>query len=105
MTNKEFVIRLQEICRKYDECYGPYPESMFQELLVFSDIIAHLGELLNEHDGWDGHHGKLLRPEIAYYVFNLLLSILTKSVPVPHLMLMSDGGLQIEWHKKGWDIE
>jgi hypothetical protein len=26
-------------------------------------------------------------------------------VPMPSLMPLSNGGLQIEWHRKGWDVE
>ncbi len=43
MTDEEFIIRLQEACRKYDEGHKPYPESMFQGFSVFSDIINDLG--------------------------------------------------------------
>jgi hypothetical protein len=30
---------------------------------------------------------------------------MTPGLPLPAIMPLSNGGVQLEWHRKGWDVE
>ena len=63
-------------------------------------------ELLRLPHGWDGHSGKPTNPVIAEYTYRLLeILMLRQGVPLPIITPLSYGGIIIEWHRKGWDIE
>ena len=64
--------------------------------------LLHLGSL---QPGWDGHYGKPLDEDISTMAAALLALFDSWKAPMPAIMPLSDGGLQIEWHRKGWDIE
>jgi hypothetical protein len=55
--------------------------------------------------GWDGHTGRPVAVSTVYFVLDVLEQIMLPGVPMPSLMPLSNGGLQIEWHRNGWDVE
>lgn len=58
-------------------------------------------------NGWAGPGSLAPRVEIAYRIESLVLSALS-GVDEPHLPFivpMADGGLQVEWHQNGADLE
>jgi len=72
----------------------------------WSDQVAdRLVKLLRLPEGWDGHNGKPLRQVTAEFACRLIASIMQAKPPLPQIMPTSNGGMQIEWHRKGWDIE
>jgi hypothetical protein len=65
-----------------------------------------LGELARLPLGWDGHSGRPLSPLIADYAFQLLEKLMLRpGVPLPSITPLSYGGLMLEWHRRGWDVE
>jgi hypothetical protein len=65
-----------------------------------------LNEVIRLPVGWDGHQGKPVEATIATYAFGLLEALLTMpGVPLPSITPLSYGGLVLEWHRKGWDVE
>jgi hypothetical protein len=63
-------------------------------------------ELIRLPAGWDGHQGKPVNAIIASYAYGLLEALLTRpGVPLATLTPLSYGGLMLEWHRKGWDVE
>ena len=67
--------------------------------------FARLLQLGNLQTGWDGHYGKPLDEGISTMAAALLERFESWRAPMPAIMPLSDGGVQIEWHRKGWDIE
>jgi hypothetical protein len=55
--------------------------------------------------GWDGHGGSPVRGAVASFALAVLTAIMRPGIPRPSIMPLSDGGVQIEWHCRGWDIE
>jgi hypothetical protein len=65
-----------------------------------------LNEIIRLPVGWDGHQGKPVNATIASYSYNLLEALLTMpAVPMPSITPLSYGGLVLEWHRRGWDVE
>jgi hypothetical protein len=64
-----------------------------------------LMELIRLPIGWDGHAGRPADRDIVEFAASVLASLMLPRVPVPAIMPLSYGGIQIEWHRNGWDIE
>src|SRR5437660_1648313 len=57
--------------------------------------------------GWDGHQARPISRTVVDYACSLLPQIMVMSpgVPVPFIAPLPSGGLQLEWHRNGWDLE
>ncbi len=64
-----------------------------------------LVELLQLPSGWDGHQADRVSRTIVDYACNLIPRLVGSGVPPPFIAPLAFGGLQIEWHRKGWDLE
>lgn len=62
-------------------------------------------KLLNLRNGWDGYNGRAVSFNNAVFAAHLLNRICDARVPAPSLVPGSDGTLQAEWHRNGFDIE
>jgi hypothetical protein len=70
-----------------------------------NDALQKLGALMELPAGWDGHRGNLITSVAVTYTFNILGRIMQPGVPLPSITPLSYGGVQLEWHRKGWDVE
>lgn len=55
--------------------------------------------------GWDTYGSQPIRPAVALHAVRLLAAILSDDVPTPSIVPTSTGGLQLEWHQRGADLE
>jgi hypothetical protein len=62
-------------------------------------------ELVNLPVGWDGYAGMAVTFDCAVFAANFLERLYVSEVPAPDLVPGSDGSIQIEWHRNGFDIE
>lgn len=69
------------------------------------DAYTRLIHLMSLGRGWDGSDSPAVRPEIATFAWNGLFSVMTPKTPIPFIAPVSGGGLQLEWHADGLDIE
>lgn len=71
-----------------------------------SEAQRRLAYLIRLPEGWDGHQGRPVVPTIAEYAYHLMEALLLRpGVPMPSITPLSYGGLVLEWHRKGWDVE
>ena len=70
-----------------------------------NEALQKLGALMDLRSGWDGHVGKPISSVALSYTFNILGHIMQPGVPLPSITPLSYGGVQLEWHRKGWDLE
>lgn len=69
------------------------------------DAHARLIHLMSLTKGWDGSDSPAVRPEIATFAWSALSSVMSSNTPTPFIAPVSGGGLQLEWHAGGLDIE
>lgn len=62
-------------------------------------------ELLTLPDGWDGEHSKALSVTCVMEALEFLFAALSHDTLAPHVVPTSEGGLQLEWHTRGIDLE
>lgn len=71
-------------------------------LLSTSDRII---ELVRLSLGWDGHDGRPVNFDVAAFAVQFLLQTLEPDGPAPLVVPLSYGGVQLEWHEEGIDLE
>lgn len=64
--------------------------------------ISELGDL---ETGWDSYGARPVDPECAAAAVDFLLDLLDSSTPQPSIVPTSRGGIQLEWHRLGADLE
>lgn len=68
-------------------------------------IIDRMRELVMLPVCWDGHDGQPVDIGIAAFAVQFLLQTLEPDSPVPQVVPLSYGGIQLEWHEQGIDLE
>lgn len=67
--------------------------------------VTKLASLLSLPFGWDGGRGQPVSAEVAIYAVSLLIETMPRRAVAPHLVPLAGGGLGIEWHRNGLDVE
>ncbi|GJM23623.1 MAG: hypothetical protein DHS20C16_00380 [Phycisphaerae bacterium] len=64
-----------------------------------------MGELLELRTDWDSYGAKRINPSHVIAAINLLTLVMTENIPIPSVVPTSCGGVQLEWHTNGIDLE
>lgn len=64
-----------------------------------------LVEILNLAEDWDSYGAHSVELEIVFRAFEVLCSVMSDIVPMPSIVPTSSGGIQLEWHESGTDLE
>ncbi len=67
--------------------------------------IDRMNRLIRLPEDWDRHDGQGVRHDTAFFAIQILLQTLDSEAPIPFISPLSYGGIQIEWHEKGIDLE
>ncbi len=67
--------------------------------------IQRISELTALAHGWDSYSAKPVSADAAIDAVQLLLSLAYPELPEPSIVPLADGGLQLEWHRGGLDVE
>jgi hypothetical protein len=70
-----------------------------------AEIKPLLENFLQFRDGWDSYNARPLRADTASFALTVLNSIMELQTPLPHVAPSAAGGVHIEWHEKGVDLE
>lgn len=62
-------------------------------------------QLRELREGWDGHNALPIHMEVMRRVLRTLAMTTTADTPAPQLVPTCDGGIQVEWHIYGIDLE
>jgi hypothetical protein len=68
-------------------------------------MVQSLGKLLQLEPDWDTYGGSPIDPMCVVAALKLALEVLPDDMPVPSVVPTSRGGLQLEWHTRGVDLE
>lgn len=62
-------------------------------------------ELMELAPNWDSYGGSQIDPACILESVRLLLAVTTENTPLPSVVPTSQGGVQLEWHTNGVDLE
>lgn len=68
-------------------------------------LQVRFNELMTLEEGWDGYQGQPVAVTVAKFAASLLEQICIEGMWEPALVPGSDGTMQIEWHRYGYDVE
>ena len=68
-------------------------------------LEARLNELTGLPRGWNGYRSLPVSFSCASFAAHLLERICVEGLPPPSLVPGTDGTVQIEWHRNGYDLE
>jgi hypothetical protein len=69
------------------------------------EIRQRVRYLIGLKQGWDGYLSAPIQTDTLSYSLSILDSVMRENSPAPFLAPVSGGGIQIEWHEGGLDIE
>jgi len=79
--------------------------SPWTEPAWLAPTIEKLSELLQLPPNWDSYRAAPVRSELAAALLTLLIEVMGDDTPPPSVVPTASGGLQAEWHRKGFDLE
>lgn len=68
-------------------------------------VLPKVCEYLTLAPGWDGYQGRPLKHETGLFALKILNDIMGPRTPVPHVVPVGNGGVQLEWHLPDCDLE
>jgi len=71
----------------------------------WSTAVGRLVELMSLSPGWDSHGARSIDLQIAGAAGTFLLLLPVKELPHPSIVPTVSGGVQLEWHDCGVDLE
>ncbi|MCC7342476.1 MAG: hypothetical protein IT170_15450 [Bryobacterales bacterium] len=71
----------------------------------FGATLRKITELLQLAPNWDGYGASEVRQDVAAKTLTVLWNLLESDSPTPNVVPLSDGGIQVEWHRHGCSLE
>jgi hypothetical protein len=68
-------------------------------------VVERLNDVVRLEPGWDGETASSPTREAALASLRALFEVMWQDSPAPAIIPMYDGGLQLEWHGQGLDVE
>lgn len=61
--------------------------------------------LLQLPRNWDGYGAMEIQEQIAQKALTVLVEVMENDAPAPSVVPLDDGGIQVEWHRRGRNLE
>jgi hypothetical protein len=68
-------------------------------------VLTRLEELRSLAFGWDSPTSLPVREDMVQRALAFLWQVMQEITPPPSIVPLGSGGLQIEWHRAGWNVE
>ena len=95
---RPYYSRGQEIVVQWEDSGQPIPA-------WFDILMQGFVDLLTLPVNWDSYGAGPIDTKIIQRALDSLDSLMRASTPAPRVVPLSSGGLQVEWHRKGIDLE
>jgi hypothetical protein len=71
----------------------------------YVQTVNRLIDLLQLPNGWNSYNARPISRDNVMFAVNLLGRVMRKGTPAPNVVPKVRGGVQLEWHTKGINIE
>jgi hypothetical protein len=95
---RNYYSRGQEFLIEWQDYGQPLPA-------WFDPVVQGFVDLLTLPVNWDSYGAVSVERNLVQEAMNLMNTLLAPSSPAPRVVPLSSGGLQLEWHRKGIDLE
>jgi hypothetical protein len=100
VMDKEVFERRPERVTKFASTHG-----VTRERIWLLPVLRRINKLLALPADWDGYGARPVRRDVAMFALAVLQRTMDAASPPAQIVPSSDGGLQLEWHMAGMDIE
>jgi hypothetical protein len=69
------------------------------------ELLPNIVMLADLKQGWDSYNAPAIRSDALVFALKLLQNIMQPGTPIPQVVPSSIGGVQLEWHERGIDLE
>jgi hypothetical protein len=69
------------------------------------EVVQSLVRLAQLPAGWDSYGAPPIPRDASHFALEILQGIMRPRTPLPQVVPSSAGGIQLEWHEKGIDLE
>lgn len=76
-----------------------------QQPYWIDDVICQVRKLWKLPQNWDSRGAKRIDKNLLETIVKVLSEVMRASTPPPCMIPMSCGGVQLEWHMRGMDLE
>lgn len=91
----------------------PFVIPFGEDMLIFEarpvdwilPVLEQISQLGSLPFNWDSYGSQAIKPEIALTALELILTLLQENDPKPSIVPTSRGGIMLEWHQRGIDLE
>lgn len=70
-----------------------------------AQVLTRMTQLMALEQNWDSYGAPVIRRETGMFTLEILEKVMQPSTPCPDIVPTSAGGIQVEWHEKGIDLE
>lgn len=77
----------------------------FSPNAAMMETIERLYSLTELQSGWNSYGARPIRPDVIRHVVQWIPRLIQSTTPRPAVVPRVNGGLQLEWHCKGVDLE
>jgi hypothetical protein len=71
----------------------------------FDPLMQGFVDLLTLPSNWNSYGADTIDPKVVFDAMTFINRLLGPSTPAPRVVPLSSGGLQLEWHRQGVDLE
>lgn len=96
----EAIAKPERIARSLTPVLSNFPEPHWQDLVKYQ-----ITEIFDLNEGWDGFRAGPIRRDVIDFAMHVLMQIMSRNTPAPHITPMSHEGLMLEWHENNIDLE
>jgi hypothetical protein len=98
VRKRKYYSRGQEIVIEWQDNRQPLPA-------WFDPLAQGFADLLTLRPDWDSYGAGPIDPSLVRAALNFMNRLLSPTSSAPRVVPLSSGGLQLEWHRKGADLE
>jgi hypothetical protein len=72
---------------------------------IKAEVWRRLREIYRLPARWDSYQAKRVPPDTGAFAYQVLVEVLRPGTPMPAVVPTPSGGVQLDWHEKGIDVE
>ena len=69
------------------------------------EVLRSILSFMELKPGWDSYDAPPLSRDVGFFALQILDQVMSPRTPIPQAVPSSVGGVQLEWHDKGIDLE
>jgi hypothetical protein len=85
---------------------NPYPTTWeIDRSPILFTIRNKINDLLRLPENWNSYGATKIRADVASFCISLMASLVKSDTPLPNVVPLNKGGIQLEWHQNQADLE